>query len=149
MLAVYQASDLPRFLDGTAARLLGEGRATFTALGLDSRRLLESGDDTIIFPWRGDRVVATLAVALAASGTPVTQDGLCLTVAGTSPDEARQRLRALAARRPDPLDLAATVRTKVTEKHDDLLPPDLLDAAYAARSLDVDGAWAALPSLTA
>jgi ATP-dependent Lhr-like helicase len=47
------------------------------------------------------------------------------------------------------VDLASTVRAKAHDKYDRYLSDDLLDAAYAARALDVPGAWATLAELAA
>ncbi|MEP7025959.1 MAG: helicase-related protein, partial [Actinomycetota bacterium] len=147
MLTVYTTSDVPGYLDATATTLLAEGRANFAGFGLAGSPVLEWGKDTLVFPWRGDRITSTLAAGLAATGTDVSQDGMCLTMPDTSREEALTRLEALAVITPDPLALAATVRNKVVDKYDDLLSEDLLNAAYAARSLDVPGAWRALTEL--
>jgi ATP-dependent helicase Lhr and Lhr-like helicase len=147
MLTVYTTSDVPRYLDAKAVQLLAEGRANFTRFGLDVSPTMAWGADTLIFPWRGDRIMSTLAAALTCAGVDVAQDGVCLTIAGTSPEATIDRLQALAASVPDPLTLAASVRNKAVEKYDDLLSDELLNVAYAARSIDVDGAWRALTSL--
>jgi len=148
MLAVYKTSSVPVYLNASAARLLAEGRANFARFGLDSDPVLEWGADTLIFPWRGDRIMSTLAVALTTTRVDVAPDGVCLTMTGASRAEAIARLQALAASGPgDPLTLAAGVQTKIVEKYDDFLSDELLDIANAARSLDVDGAWHALTSL--
>jgi len=149
MLAVYMSSDVPAYLDAKAVRLLAEGRANFGRFGLGSDPVLERGADTLIFPWRGDRIMSTLAVALAATGTgtSVAADGVCLTMTGASRADAIARLRSLADSAPDPLALAASVQNKIVEKYDDFLSEELLSIAYAARSLDVDGAWPALSSV--
>jgi ATP-dependent helicase Lhr and Lhr-like helicase len=127
--------------------MLAEGRANFARFGLAHGPILEWGHDALIFPWHGDRITSTLAAGLAATGTDVAQDGMCLTMPDTSYEEALTRLEALAVITPDPLALAATVRNKSVDKYDELLSEDLLNAAYAARSLDVPGAWQALDGL--
>jgi ATP-dependent Lhr-like helicase len=147
MLAVYTSSDVPAYLDAKAVRLLAEGRANFARFGLGSDPVLEWGADTLIFPWRGGRIMSTLAVALTGSGTHTALDGVCLNMAAASRPEALARLQSLADSAPDPLTLAAGVRNKIVEKYDDLLSEELLNIAYAARSLDVDGAWHTLSSL--
>jgi ATP-dependent Lhr-like helicase len=147
MLAVYTSSDVPAYLDAKAVRLLAEGRANFARFGLGSDPVLEWGADTLIFPWRGGRIMSTLAVALTGSGTHTALDGVCLNMAAASRPEALARLQSLADSAPDPLTLAAGVRNKLVEKYDDLLSEELLNIAYAARSLDVDGAWHTLSSL--
>ena len=90
----------------------------------------------------------TLAVVLAAQGRQVGQDGIALTVGDCAPAELWQLVDTLAAGpRPDPGWLAGTVRAKIHEKYDRYLGAELLDRAYAARALDVPGAWGCLAEL--
>jgi ATP-dependent Lhr-like helicase len=147
MLTVYTTSDVPAYLDAKAVRLLAEGRANFARFGLGSDPVLEWGADTLIFPWRGGRVMSTLAVALTGAGTVTAQDGVCLTMTGASRPAAVACLQSLADSAPDPLALAASVKNKIVEKYDEFLSEELLNIDYAARSLDVDGAWHALTSI--
>ena len=148
MRTIYTTADVPAYLDATAVRLLAEGRANFTRFGLGEDPLLTSGADTLIFAWRGDRILSTLAVALTGAGIEVAPDGVCLTMTGADRTTAITQLRALLAEGPpDPVALAARVATKVVEKYDDQLTDQLLNEAFAARSLDVDGAWEALRGL--
>ena len=147
MLTVYTTSDVPAYLDAKAVRLLAEGRANFARFGLGSDPVLEWGADTLIFPWRGGRVMSTLAVALTAAGANAALDGVCLTMTAASRAVAVDRLQSLADSAPDPLALAASVKNKIVEKYDEFLSEELLSIDYAARSLDVDGAWHALTSL--
>jgi ATP-dependent Lhr-like helicase len=149
MLRVYQATDIPAYADATAAGLLKEARQNFTRCQLDTTQLLASGDSTYLFLWAGDRVVNTATAILAAYGHAPTGEGLAISVANTTPLElAAQLIVMLTGPAPDATDLAATVRNKTAEKYDGLLPETLLDQAFAARSLDVPGAWAALRAVT-
>jgi len=50
----------------------------------------------------------------------------------------------MVGEQPDAIDLALTVANKSVEKHDELVPEPLLSVAYAARNLDIPGAWRAL-----
>jgi len=148
MRTIYTTADVPAYLDATAVRLLAEGRANFTRFGLGEDPLLTSGVDTLIFAWRGDRILSTLAAALTSAGIDVAQDGVCLTMTGADRATAIAHLRTLLAEGPpDPVTLAARVGTKIVEKYDEQLTEELLNEAFAARSLDVDGAWDALRSL--
>jgi ATP-dependent Lhr-like helicase len=150
MRRLYRSSEVPRYLDPTAQTLLAEGRATFHAYGHAGRRIFAWGPQTVLFPWRGDRIMNTLAVALGSHGLAVGHDGLALTIGNCSPAGLRTLVEELAAGPPpDPVSLARTVRTKVRDKYDRYLSDDLLDLAYAARALDVPGAWASLAELAA
>ena len=150
MRAVYLSADVPAYLDRTAVRLLTEARSNFARYGLGLDSVLSVGADTLIFPWRGDRICSTLAIALTASGIEVAQDGVCLTMSNCTRQQAVDRLAALVeGGAPDPNVLAASVGNKIVEKYDDQLSEELLNEAYAARGLDVEGAWDAARRLLA
>lgn len=145
MLAVYQGGDVPRYLDIAATDLLIEARQNFARHRLSDRRLVPSGADTYVFLWAGDRVIDTVVAILKATDLTATRDGIALSIDGVSPVElAAHLVTLLAGPSPDAVDLAATVHNKEAEKYDGLLPEELLTVSYAARSLDIDGAWRAL-----
>lgn len=150
MHRMYRSSAIPRYLDTTARTLLAEGRAAFHAYRHATNRIFAWGAETVLFPWRGDRIMNTLAVLLAGHGLAVGQDGLAITVGNCSPAQLMDLVEELAAGPvPDPEALAATVRAKVHDKYDRYLSEEVLNRAYAARALDVQGAWASLAELTA
>jgi ATP-dependent Lhr-like helicase len=149
MHRLYRSTAVPRYLDATARTMLAEGRAGFHAYGHATSRIFAQHAETLLFPWRGDRIMNTLAVALATHGLTVGQDGLAITVGNCSPAQLRELIRQLAAGpAPEPDALAATVRAKVHDKYDRYLSEAVLNRAYAARALDVPGAWATLVELT-
>jgi ATP-dependent helicase Lhr and Lhr-like helicase len=148
MRVLYQSEEIPRYLDATARTLLGEGREAFRRFGHARQSIFGWGNETLLFPWRGDRIMNTLLVTLASEGLSVGQDGVCLTVKGTTPTGLWTLIQKLAASpQPDPLVLAEAVRTKTRDKYDRYLGEDLLNLAYAARALDVPTAWATLADL--
>jgi ATP-dependent Lhr-like helicase len=145
MLRLYQSAIMPTYLDSTAAELLTEGRQNFVRYRLDENQLLQFGDDTYIFIWAGDRILDTVTALLGAAELSATRDGLALSVAKISPVEVAAHLMTLlAGPAPDPVEVASRVCNKLVEKFDVWLPDELLVAEYAARSLDVEGAWRAL-----
>jgi len=148
MRVLYQSPEVPRYLDATARDLLAEGRREFHRFGHDRQRIFAWRNETLLFPWRGDRIMNTLLVTLASTGLQVGQDGICLTIKGTEPGRLWTLLGDLAdSAPPDPLDLARCVRAKVRDKYDRYLGEDLLNRAYAARALDVPATWATLAEL--
>lgn len=150
MRRLYRSTETPRYLDAAARTMLAEGRTAFHETGHATSGIFASGSDAVLFPWRGDRIMNTIAVVLAGLGRRVGQDGLAITVGDCIPAELRDLVRALvAAPPPDPVWLAATVRAKAHEKYDRYLSAELLDIAYAARALDVPGAWACLAEICA
>lgn len=148
MRRLYRSNEVPRYLDATARKLLAEGRAAFHAYGHAAHRVFSWGGQTVLFPWRGDRIMNTLAVVLAGQGLEVGQDGLTISVGNCSPAQLLAMIKELAAGPPpDPVALAGRVRAKIHDKYDRYLGEELLNLAYAARALDVPGAWASLTEL--
>ena len=73
-----------------------------------------------------------------------------ITVGNCSPAQLLDVVRGLAAgSAPDPVALAATVQAKLHDKYDRYLSEEILNLAYAARALDVPGAWRSLAELAA
>jgi ATP-dependent Lhr-like helicase len=147
MRAVYLAEDRPMFVDHIAFDLLAEARATFRRFNLGNRSILPWGRSTLIFPWAGDRVMNTMLLQLVARGVRVHRDGISLTLHDTTADGARAHLEALTSVPPaDPVELAAEVQNKATEKHHRFLSDKLLAADYASNHLDSLGAHRAMKS---
>ncbi|WP_248545415.1 DEAD/DEAH box helicase [Myxococcus fulvus] len=141
MRAIYAGEGLPRYLDARALELLAEARATFQRWRLGERSIVASGMEVQVFPWAGDAVVHTLALALQARGLSVQTLGPVLSVAGQQAD-VEGALRALVAEGPPRAEsLTRHVENMALEKHDGFVPEDLLARDYAARYLDVEGAW--------
>lgn len=150
MRGVYLAEAMPPFIDERAKSLLVEGREEFARRGLGTTGLIEHGEDTVVFPWAGDRAMNTLLVALRARGLQASMDGVAIGVSGARADTVRGHLAAMAQDRPpDPLALAASVADKVREKYHPYLTEDLLCADYASAYLDTHSAWQALRRLVA
>jgi ATP-dependent Lhr-like helicase len=148
MYALYCADEVPAYLDATARDLLAEGRSAFRRFGLADQPIVGWGNETLLFPWRGDRIMNTLLVTLASRGLLAGQDGVSLTVKGIAPARLWELIQDLAGSPPpEPLALAGTVRVKTHHKYDRYLGTDLLNEAYAARALDVPTTWALLADL--
>lgn len=148
MRRLYESTDVPIYLDATGQALLDEGRRNFERLRLEERNMVPWGDDTVILPFRGDRVLNTVAVALTSAGLSVSKDGVGLTVVGSKPSAVTSAARDLLAfGKPDPESLAEDVTIKVRDKYDEYLSEHLLSLAYASHSLDIIGAWEVLADL--
>jgi ATP-dependent Lhr-like helicase len=149
MRSIYESSDVPVYLNRDAQELLDQARASYRRLGLGQHPLVACGNDTLIFCWRGDRIMNTLAVALADAGLRISLDGVALQINDSTSEGVLTVLRNLATQpEPDPEVLAATVGNKHRDKYDEYLSDDLLAKAYAAHSLDVPGAWSTLRDLS-
>jgi ATP-dependent Lhr-like helicase len=149
MFDVYTTNDVPGYLDSTGLSLLMEGRKHFLDLRLGNRFAISNGSNTILFVWKGDRVLNTLFLQLRRVGLQVARDGLALTIFRRTPQEVFDHLKALSIQGPaDSTALASSVTNKATEKHDRFLDADLLNADYASRYLDCRGAWETICRLT-
>lgn len=150
MVAVYQGTDVPVWLDAEAKTLLAEGRKAWRRLELDQHVLVAAGNDTIILPWVGDRGLSTAALALATQGLVVSVDGPTLTVTDSSPDQVVAAARSLLAKPvPDPLEFGRHVENSEVDKWDWALDAELAAEATAARIIDVAGAWRVLVAVDA
>jgi ATP-dependent helicase Lhr and Lhr-like helicase len=148
MFAVYVSPDVPVFLDPTARELLAEGRAHFQRNQLATQSLVERGCETLLLCWRGDRVLDTIQLMLQQRGIPVQRDGLVLAAQGIRRPALEAAICDLvAAGVPDAQSLAATVENRWSEKYDRFLTDDLMALEYAARHLEVRGAWETLADI--
>lgn len=150
MMAVYGSEALPAFLDAPARSLLEEGRSNFRRLGLHSSSMVEAGQHTLLFCWRGDRVMNTLSLLLAGEGLKAVRDGVAIAVERVSPVELRSCLKRLSsAGTPDAVRLAQIAKNKAQEKYHWYLDEELLSLDYASSHLDAEAARSALCALTA
>lgn len=150
MCAAYRSTDVPPYLDATATELLDQGRRAFHELRLHLHSIVADGNDSRLFPWRGDKVMNTLAVTLASRGARVGQEGVSLSVSGVTAPQLHQLITDLSTSEPpDAQDLAATVSNAAVEKYDEYLSPALAARGYAAGQFDVPGAWEALADMAA
>ncbi|MEW1808361.1 DEAD/DEAH box helicase [Pseudarthrobacter sp. NPDC080039] len=142
MKQLYEETYVPVYLDETARTLFAEGRAAYDRLGLRANQLIVWGDDTLLFPWTGDRTMNTLHVLLGAENFESSLDGLGLTLRKTTPGEVATLLGHLATTPPpEPSAVASSVAVKERDKHDALLDDELLTHSYAAAALDIKKTW--------
>ncbi len=133
MREVYLSTDVPSFLDETAARLLGEARGEFDRLGLRRSNIVEIDGDTFLFPWAGSVALGTLALALKGSGLVISTRGVVLEADRTPADKVVAALRSFEqAPAPDAVYLALTVGNLIHEKYDPYLPRELLAVGFAS-----------------
>jgi ATP-dependent Lhr-like helicase len=151
MREIYESETVPIFLDSQAKALLSQGRSGFSSLGLSRHQIIPFNGGSAYFPWKGDRVTATLALGVRAAGHHIEVEGCALLVPRLTPSELRAVLLEAfgAGTDPDPLWLAGTVENLETEKYHRLLDPDLLLRDSAVARLDVAGAKRAVDELAA
>jgi ATP-dependent Lhr-like helicase len=141
MRHLYESDFVPPYLDQASVQLLQQGRSTYLQYNLAAGQILQTGNNCVIFPWRGSRITNTISVMLTIGGIKTGVDGLSITCHDVQLDELYAALADIsAANVPDGVALASEVTVKVVDKNDQFLGESLLDQAYAARDLDPDGA---------
>jgi ATP-dependent Lhr-like helicase len=150
MLNLYCSDVSPPYLDARAKLMFGEARTFFKMANLQNKRIISSGDEVLLFPWCGDKVMNTLAVQLNADGFKVTLEGVALNVIGTSKQEILQYFQHLKHEKlKTAIELASTVKNKITEKYDRFLTEELLSDDYASGNLAIADSASVIDELLA
>jgi ATP-dependent Lhr-like helicase len=147
MRELYRGTDMPRFLDATAVRLLQEGRDSYARFRLGERLLLSMGSNIYLLTWLGDKQNEALAAVLRKAGLTVLPSGPMIEIFARETSEQRivQCLLAFASQPlPDEQVLLADAFNLRREKWDWALPEHLLKKSYASLQMDLAGAhdWA-------
>jgi ATP-dependent Lhr-like helicase len=141
MFSVYNTNKLPNYLDSNGIRFFSEGVDFFKEMGLNSKRVLNFGGHSIIFPWCGDRTIFTIYLLLVKYGLKVEYDGLSLTVLHIADHELLSVLNSVIAYFPtDPFSIISNIKEIKIEKHDQYISTDLLKSEFSARNIDLKGA---------
>ncbi len=150
MVSVYRSTDTPAWLDRRARRLLSEGRAAYRRLRLDETTVVADDSGIRLFPWVGDRALATAALALGDEGLAANVEGSAIHIERSDPGEVGAAInRLLGKPRPHPADLAGAFKNREVDKWDWVLDERLSCESAGARLLDVEGAWKMLWRVTA
>ena len=143
MWRIYNDNDVPAYLNDKARDLLREARRNFRLYKLHQEKVVESGEDILLFGWVGDLELSTLAVMLTNAGVKVSKEGIYLNVREAGRGQVDALLFAIATGEPiAPEDLAMFAENKVDEKYDHLLSERLLNLEYAKKNIRVSGAIA-------
>lgn len=145
MRGLYLDDHTPPWIDDRAAAMLAQGRAAFARYDLAKTAMIERGKDTLLLPWRGDKILNTIGVVLRAEGARVGHEKAALHVSDLSPAELSSLCRSITTSpAPGALRLAEHVPVKQLDKHDRFVTEPLLAHSYSARYLDVPSTWYAL-----
>lgn len=147
MRQLLQASDVPVFLDSTAAHFLAQARQYYVQAGLAHKCVVDQGAEVLLLTWLGDAGNEALACLLRRRGLAAAAAGPVVEVLkglrGTG--EVVDALSDIAREAPPELDLLlADVSNLQRQKWDWALPADLLRKSYASQNLDLEQAlrWA-------
>jgi ATP-dependent Lhr-like helicase len=134
-------SDTPfAYIDGTSAELLEEARHTARTARLDSRCLLETANNTVLwFTWTGSKTQNTLRWIFESQGLTVTDHDVALEIP-LSPQELVAKLAPLSADGLAAEDLAESTKIRELRKFDRFLDESLLVQSLAADHVDIEGA---------
>jgi ATP-dependent Lhr-like helicase len=148
MLSVLRQSNIPSFLDSSAADLLAEARDFFRSAALEGRHCFPDGNSIVLLTWRGDWINDTLALLLTALGLATSNEGIGLRVHSADGAHLEAVLRQIAASQDiTPEDLHLTPGQTCVEKWDWALPDGLRLHSFASNALDLDGAQATVVRL--
>lgn len=126
------------FADANARALFGESVAFFNEAKLQQNTLLQHGNDVYIFPWRGDKVVNTIAALLIMNGYEAGVYAGVIEVSKTSLSDVEAVLRSLSTRElPNSTELARTVLEKKIDKFDEFLPEEIISLGYGVKSFNI------------
>ena len=143
MWRIYNDSTVPLYLNTKAKELLKEARRNFRLYKLDKYRIVENGEEVLIFGWVGDLEMSTLAVMLMINGLKVGKEGIYLNISGVSKSDVESLLVSIGTSEPVLAEeLAMLAENKVDEKYDHLLSERLLNLEYAKKNIRVEGAIA-------
>lgn len=141
MFQIYSSSSFPMYLDATARDLVREARETFERWRLATNGIIEAGGSIRLFPWRGDRVLGTLALQFTALQIPASVEGLSIVLEATDKGRVVSALERIAERKVATGGLLAKLaQNRIEEKYDWALTSELLCENYASRHLDEAGA---------
>lgn len=142
MSATYRSAEMPLWLDRNARDLLAEGRAAFRRYRLDETTVVPGDSGVRLFPWTGDRILSTAAMALSGEGLAANVEGPAIRVDRAEAGEvAAVVAHLLAGPRPAPEELARAIKNPEIDKWDWVLDETLLTESAGSRLLDIEGAW--------
>ena len=130
------------FLNASAAEYLAAARQSFASAGLHEGDTVVRFDGVQWFPWQGSRVLGTLELCAKAAGIKTDRDDLHLRYQQLSPAAFTAHRRDIAAGVFTAKQLVTLVPDLARDRFDEHVPEALLQAAFVAEALDLDGAIA-------
>lgn len=148
MLSIYCLSHVSLYLDKEAKRLLQEGRKYFNFYGLKTEKIIEDGNDTLLFIWKGSIIQNTILLLLIHFGFQVSYEGLVLRIKEKTRMEVFDGIRKIAMQESlSPVELIKETKNKEREKYDYLLPINLLNLEFSQRFVSLNMALNYLKSI--
>ena len=155
MHQIYMSKEIYPYLDETAKQMLEMGRKSFYDNGLDYKNhIVVTSEDKkglseqtdLYFTWAGSRINRTICLAARRQGLGLCIAGDCF-ISGMTED-VLYNLDQESFANPNELSAMVEGPNKLLDKYDELLPDNLLDAEFAKRALDIEGAKQYLDSIS-
>lgn len=141
MRRIYNEKTIPIYLNDSAKSILKEGIDNYHALNLDRKDVILIGNTIHVLTWLGDQVANTITVLLQMHGLMAECYGGIIDIRNCSLDEFYRATGDILSRpKISTENLAGLIPNTITAKHDPILPKNLRDIGYGARSFDIDGA---------
>lgn len=147
MFSIYRAGDYRievgsqkvDFVDNLGSKLFQEGVYFFKEACLENKPIYQSGKNSYIFSWMGDKVVNTLTVLLIKCGYVCSNFAGVIEIENSNADEIKKLLVDIAKKDlpSEPrLAKALSLQQKLIEKYDEYLPENLLAECYGRKAFN-------------
>ncbi len=135
----------PAFLDATALEQFNQATESFLKYGLENRTIFQHDNNTLLFVWRGDRILNTIEALFTMRGIKVDNLGIALEINDLKPAQVFEQIRQIVTAPPQkPQQIAASCLNKKLQKFDNYVPDSLLDSEYATIKYDIPAAFGVL-----
>ena len=127
------------FMDEIGQNLFQEGLKYFRDINLESKRIVQYGDNTYIVPWMGDKLINTLVAMLKYSGYEAGAYAGIIEINNVNKTKINECLKSIVSSPiPSNTELSRAVKNKQSEKFDHLLPEKLLNVSCGAKAFDAE-----------
>ena len=141
MFKLYKEGIVPPYLSKVAREHLQKGITLFKQKHLDKCHLYDGPSGLALFPWKGDKIVRTIALMLKKEAIDAIPFKSHIELDFTPRDSLKVAVfNILDAKTIDPIELIKKIRFLDRDKHDEFISIDLKRQAYAYSELDIEGA---------
>ena len=141
MFKLYKEGIVPPYLSKVAREHLQKGITLFKQKHLDKCHLYDGPSGLALFPWKGDKIVRTIALMLKKEAIDAIPFKSHIELDFTPKDSLKVAVfNILDAKTIDPIELIKKIRFLDRDKHDEFISIDLKRQAYAYSELDIEGA---------
>lgn len=142
MQQIYNERQTPVYLNEQARLALKEGIDNYHSLRLDSKQVIQLGNMVHIFPWLGDQVTNTIAVLLRLHGLEADSFAGIVDIRNCTIADFYNVVKKITSEpKLNGTELANYIPDTVIEKYDPILPKEIRNIGYGARSFNLDGAY--------